>query len=182
MTDLGALPGSSYSVASAINSRGLIAGASGYGARSEHAVIWRDGAITDLGTLPGDTQSHATAVNGKGDVVGCSINDRAEMRAFLYSHGRMRDLGSLGGAPTRPEAIDDRGRIVGSSADPDGVRHAFLWQNGTMADLNALIPPHSGWTLEEAYAIDRRGSIVCTGMRSDMYRHLILLVPAKRDR
>lgn len=177
MTDLGTLPSGSYSVANAINDRGTIAGTAGYGRISVHAVIWRKGAITDLGTLPGGVNSHCASINNRGDVVGYSDIGHEEMHAFVYSNGKMRDLGSLGQAPTCADAIDDRGRIVGTSAGADGIRRAFLWQNGTMTDLNGLIAPGNPWKLEEAYAINSQDRIVCTGMKTDLKRHLLLLIP-----
>lgn len=180
MTDLGTLPKGSYSTADAINDRGVIAGTSDSGNLAQHAVIWRGGAITDLGTLPGGHNSHAFAIDGRGDVVGFADDARGESHAFLYSGGHMQDLGDLGQDPTRADDINDRGQVVGSSGLTEYIRHAFLWQNGKMSDLNDLIAADSPWRLEEAYAINNGGLILCTGAQEDLKRHLLLLVPVEK--
>ena len=41
--------------------------------------------------------------------------------------------------------------------------HGFLYQDGTMLDLNNLIPPDTGWTIDDAYAINDNGWIAATG-------------------
>ena len=53
--------------------------------------------------------------------------------------------------------------------------HAFLYSNGTMTDLNALIP--SGWTLEQANAINDAGQIVGYGYNPQGQQDAFLLTP-----
>jgi hypothetical protein len=53
--------------------------------------------------------------------------------------------------------------VGGYGSDADHYR-AFLWSAAAgFQDLNSLIPADSGWTLEEATAIDDRGEIVGRG-------------------
>ena len=77
ITDLGTLPGSTSSIATAINNSGQVVGNSG-----DHAFLWQNGVMTDLGTLPGSTSSTATAINNSGQVVGNSGN-----HAFFWDNG-----------------------------------------------------------------------------------------------
>jgi hypothetical protein len=53
------------------------------------------------------------------------------------------------------------GDILGTSiSDPI---HAAIWTNGVVTDLNTLLPPGSGWDLEDALAINDNGDIVGIG-------------------
>jgi probable HAF family extracellular repeat protein len=63
MTDLGTLPGDSYSVAEAINDQGQIVGRSGSG-MGERAFLWEDGRMTDLGVY------NAVDINNSGQIAG----------------------------------------------------------------------------------------------------------------
>jgi probable HAF family extracellular repeat protein len=155
-----------------------------------HACLWRvigkSVRQRDLGTLPGWVNSYAYGINDRGEVAG-SISDatgrpygvdtdladtggRAE--AFLWRGGRMTGLGTLPGSrSSEAHGINNAGAVVGQSDN-----RAFLWQGRKMQDLNALLPAASGWTLEEAQAINSRGQIAGSGMR-DGQRHAFLLTP-----
>ena len=69
VTDLGTLPGGTYSNAYGLNGSGQVVGgadnASGY-----RAFLWSGGTMTSLGTLPGGSYSSAYGINGSGQVVG----------------------------------------------------------------------------------------------------------------
>jgi len=175
--DLGTLPGGSFSTANAIANTNLIVGQADDSTQHEHAVIWENGKIRDLGILPGGTRSRAIGLNDRGDIVGFSEVEHADVHAFGYLDGKMIDLGTLGDEPSRADAIDDHDDVVGSSGVREYVRHAFLWNDGKMTDLNILIPAASGWHLDEAYAINAHGHILCTGTRPGSDRHLLLLLP-----
>ena len=78
----------------------------------------------------------------------------------------MRDLGTPPAlADSVAYDVNSVGEAVGAAApapDTPGTR-ALLWRNGHIVDLNRLLPPNSGWTLEEAHAINSRGQIAGTG-------------------
>ncbi len=135
--------------------------------------------MSDLGTLPGSGDSIAYAINANGTVVGESGN------AFLYKNGVMTDLGTLPtGGTTRAHGINDVEQVVGTAfvagvvgVDPDpvhGGRRAFVVENSMMSNLNDLIPPGSGWLLQEARDINNAGQIVGWGLVNGQQRAFLL--------
>ena len=72
MTDLGTLPGGTYSCATGINNNGQIVGYSNTASGPIHAFLYSGGKMTDLGTLPGGDNSEATGINDSGQIVGDS--------------------------------------------------------------------------------------------------------------
>lgn len=77
--------------------------------------------------------------------------------------------------------INDLGQVVGEADDgllpPASIRVALLWSEGEVYDLNELIPPDSGWQLETAVAINRRGQIVGRGLHDGVRRAYLLNPP-----
>jgi len=168
MKDLGTL-GGYYSVATAINNKGQIAGASDIDPGSpglSRAFLYEKGVMKNLGTVPGATTSEAAAINNKGQIVGNAFHPNADPalshhRAFLYTPGKgMQDLGTLlGGAWSFAYGINDSGQIVGTSNDddPSGYNRAFLYTPGSgMHDLGDL----GGIGSTEAYGINNAGQVV----------------------
>jgi len=163
LTDLGTLPGVGFSSgASAINSHGWIARASGTtdpstGDPVSRAVLWKDDRTIDLGNFGGPV-SLAITLNNAGQVVGAAINTTPDAfplfapptrsRAFIWQNGVMRDLGTLGGPDAMALSINERGQVAGMSyTDPDETMnpttgmptvHAFVWDHNTMTDLGTL--------------------------------------------
>src|SRR5438094_119163 len=71
VTDLGTLPGGSFSQAQGVNDGGQVVGFSGTAIGTWHAFRTReDGTLRDLGVLPGGSNSFAMGLNRFGDVVG----------------------------------------------------------------------------------------------------------------
>lgn len=190
MSDLGTLPGDTFSVARAINKRGQVVGNSAprvptafFGdcptrpaaGQPQRATLWKDGAVTDLGTL-GGTLGLAKGINDRGQVVGESSTAIEEQHAFLWSDGTMTDLGTLGGDYSVANQINRHGQVVGVSRIASGELHGFLWEDGVMTDLNNLIPAGSGWILVEATAINKAGQIAGVGT-IDGQTHAFLLTP-----
>lgn len=174
ITDLGTLGSSTIftaeSMAHGINNLGQVIGeASLITTLQKHAFLWDStGGMRDLGTL-GGLVSSAHASNDLGQVVGESWLDtpgQLNIRAFLWdSVNGMQNLGSFGGH-SFAYGINNLGQVVGASQETPGgnFSHAFLWDsiNG-MQNINDLIPPNSGWDLQEALDINDRGQIVGWG-------------------
>jgi len=162
-TNLGVLPGGSWSAAYGTNASGAMAG---YGDTSNghfRAFLWTPSAgMTMLGTL-GGLDSWGMAISDSGDVAGHSTATNGYIHAFEWSGGQLNDLGTLGGTSSYAYGINNADFVVGSGDLPDGSIHAFLYSGGVMLDLNTLIPTNSGWVLGAAYSIDNSGRIVGTG-------------------
>ena len=133
-------------------------------------MLWNNGTISDLGTL-GGTQSAAYAINNLGQVTGWAHTASEATHVFLSSNGTMTDLGTFGLDPVG-EAINNNGVIVGQSGNG-----AWIWSNGVFQNLNNLIPPGSGFTLDNATAINDKGQIVANGKNSTGQEHAFLLTP-----
>jgi len=161
---------SGQSQASGINNSGQIIGNSTIGTTQyDNAFLYSGGVMKDLGTLGTSFTSFsiATAINDSGQVVGYSSLNNGQNHAFLYSGKAMTDLGTLGGQSSEAFAINNSGQVVGFALTSGGQSHAFVYTNGVMTDLNSLLPPGSGWTLENALAINNAGDIVGIGINPE---------------
>jgi probable HAF family extracellular repeat protein len=129
---------------------------------------------------PSGTFAVAEAINELGEIVGWS-NDSfgTDSEPFLWRDGVFEPLPLPPAIVSATAAdINDLGQVVGSGDDgmfPSPPR-ALLWSDGEVHDLNDLIPPGSGWVLETAVAINRRGEIAGNG-RHDGARRVFLLTP-----
>jgi probable HAF family extracellular repeat protein len=177
MTDLGSLTGTlDFSVTpAAMNEQRVVVGAAEAPDHFNHAFVWKDGVMTDLHTLAGvpGRNSHAAAINEAGVIVGDAdpVADFLDYQnAAVWENGVVTflpDLGDVGGViESFARDINDHGTIVGTSITPSFEVHAVTWRNGQCVDLNTLIPPNSGWSLANAYAISNDGRIVGEGFTS----------------
>ncbi len=119
ITDLGTLPGGTYSYGYGINNLGQVTGESGIAGGTYHAFLWsaRTG-MRDLRTLPGRTYSAGLGINDLGQVTGWSDNaGDITLHAFLYSaRTGMLDIETLpGGSYSYGNAINIFGQVTGWS-------------------------------------------------------------------
>lgn len=148
ITDLGALTGATFSIASAINDHGHVTGYFEIAGGVNHAFVY-DGSMHDLG--PGQ----GTDINNLGQVTGFYSPAWNVTHAFFYD-GQMHDLGSLGDDSYSYDSygygINDQGQVTGFSELRFG-QHAFL-HDGSMHDLGTFNGNYSG-----GRAINNQGHI-----------------------
>jgi len=160
----------------AIDSAGNVAGTGELAPGVFRAFFWSP--QTGLNWLPtlGGPTSYGLALNGSGQIAGNSTTTAGYLHAFLRTGAGMADLGALAGAATSSATgLNGSGQVVGVSGGA-----AFLYANGILIDLNLLIDPFSGWTLQEAAAINDSGQIAGTGLYQGQ-RHAFLLDPARQE-
>lgn len=165
LLDLGTL-GGPYSAAYAVGAPGSVAGKADTDTGVTHAFLWTEGdGMTDLGTL-GGANSAAYAVSSAGAVAGVSeTGDSGTRHGFLSVSGSLRDLSPLPGMDdSAAYAVNRLNQVVGTSQTAAGVKCATSWQNSRPTDLNTLLPPHSGWVLTEARAVNDHGQIAGQGI------------------
>ena len=128
VTDLGTLPGGTFSQATFVNDSGLITGLSTVADGTQHAVLWNKGSMTDIAKhAPAGTNSGAFGVNERGQVLVqaetttkdpnnenfCAYGTGLTCRAFLWQNGVMTLLPTLGGNNSTFGLINNRGEVAG---------------------------------------------------------------------
>jgi len=134
--------------------------------------------MQDLGTL-GGSFAQANGINCPGVIVGFStLLGDLQSDAFIDQGGTMKDIGNLGGSASHANAINDSGLVVGfSNTTGDADVHAFRWSSSKgMEDLNGLIPATSGWDLNSANSVSKRGESVGNGTHNGAF-HAFVLIP-----
>ena len=178
-------PGFRTSEARAVNDSGQAAGKADRGpatATRTRALFWAAGGkVTELGVLPTYTDSVGRGMNNRGQVVGWvsaagTGGDKFSFRyqAFVWEKGRMHGLGSIPRIKdSKAAAINSKGQVVGN-AYYKSDEAALLWQGGKVYELNKLVPPGSGWKLQNALGINDRGWIVGNGIHNGIRRGFVL--------
>ncbi|MCW5624503.1 MAG: PEP-CTERM sorting domain-containing protein [Burkholderiales bacterium] len=184
-TDLGVLPGQTWSGASDVNDVGQVIGASG-----NRAFIWSAGAgMRDLGVLPGMTDTELILpyfINDAGLVVGSifdpdqvDVGGGGSIRSFAWTEGTgMRELNVTSAAGvqatgTQVGGLNENGVVIGlawsgeiSSENPP---YQFLWteaggvEEGFTVDPVDLVEGRSILGVS-AFAINDVGQVVATVM------------------
>jgi probable HAF family extracellular repeat protein len=163
MTDLGTLPGGSFSSAFSINNNGQVVGYATTSSGAPHAFLYTGGVMTDLGTL-GGPRSFAYGINNNGQIVG-AVQTNVPYHAFLYSGGVMTDLGTFpGGSFSFAYGINNTGQVVGCADN-----QAFLYSGGIMTGLGTLGGGYSG-----ALGINNNSQVVGSAYISSGPEHAFL--------
>ena len=165
MTDLGTVGGGDFSVGSAVNRSGWVAGGSATNNGGNAAFLWNGKKMIDLGQQAplNGSDSGANGINDSGQVVG-QYGTSSTQHAFLYSNGTMTGLPEpsfTGGSGCVADAINNTGQIAGTCADATGQAHLVLWHNGAVTDLGTLSPPGS-YSYTQAVSINNNGQIAGT--------------------
>ena len=184
ITDLGTLPGGSFSQANQGNTgNGLVAGVSDTPSGNQHAALWQLGQTIDLAAQGlGGPNSAAYGLNENGVVVGQAetadsdpenfCGDGAGFRCvpFLWQNGIMSQLPSLGGQNGGVSTINSAGLIAGTAQTgqrdpscPAPLFHdyeAVLW--GPAAGQIRELRPLPGDTVGVGLWMNDQGQVVGT--------------------
>jgi len=159
------LLGGTNATACGINAAGQITGFSTNAAGQQHAYrLEADSSVTDIVPFdgPGGT-GWACAIDAAGRVGGRATSGSA-FRAFTFTAGAAANVDTF--ATSQQSTIESiaAGVAVGWFLTlAEGSAHAFVNSENGSSDLNDLIAPGTGWTLEQAFAINVNGTIVGLG-------------------
>jgi probable HAF family extracellular repeat protein len=135
VTDLGTLPGGTFSQATFVNDDGLVSGLATVPDGTQHAVLWYRGRIMDIAKPGlGGPNSGAFGVNERGQAVVqaetstkdpnsenfCGYGTGLNCLPALWQNGRMTPLPTLGGNNGTVGQINNRGEVAGIAEN--GIR------------------------------------------------------------
>ncbi|MCC7377185.1 MAG: hypothetical protein IT581_21165 [Verrucomicrobiales bacterium] len=163
--DLGELSGKPFSIATAINARGQVAGYTGTdsdGANPRGFYYGGLGEVSEflsIGTLGGNS-SVLSGLNSLGQAVGTSLTSGGQTNGFVASLAQsttLSNVGSLiGGTFSTLTAINEDGVAVGYSHDGSGRPRAVVY-DGT---LNPVLPTNFTATASYALSVNSSRTIV----------------------
>jgi probable HAF family extracellular repeat protein len=160
VTDLGVLPGMSYSGAEDINESGQVVGYSGNSSGVYRGFVWTAaGGIKPLGTL-GGCCSEARAINESGVITGASsLPGDLVWHAVIWDASGIHDIQTVQGGSSFAWGINDNGQVVGQWNGPVNQR-AFRYTPtlpaGTQMELLQGIGGPQGVAIE----INSAGTVV----------------------
>lgn len=172
VTDLGALPNSSYTTIGGLNESGVVVG-TGEGSNlygTNRALVWTPAhELSDFTALiSGATGARGTDINDAGTITGTAYGTAAGTAFTLSATGQLKFLTSPQGRSGTPSAINNRGEVVGQTDGSSGTRAAYWDANGTFRDLGTDLGGFSA-----AYDINDNGDIV--GLRGTNYKGFVRL-------
>lgn len=143
-----------YTLARAINDKGLIVGEAGLpGGVGAHTVVWENGVMRDIQAFASGN-TFPWGLSNTGIAVGQW--DPSNGAYSWTAAGGMAVMAGLEGPSDIPLAVNDNGLIVGwYKRTPTDVNKAFLWTNGIITDLGTL-----GGSSSVAMSINNFGQIV----------------------
>jgi probable HAF family extracellular repeat protein len=149
-----AVPGSSESWATGINTAGLICGVYFDVSGNVHGFVKSGNSYTTLDYPGAIGGTYAEGINDSGEVVGL-YSDGTTESGFLYKSGTMTNISFPGAVWTLADGINSSGDIVGHWRDTNSVWHGFLLKSGTFTSMDF---PQSTYTAP--WGINDSGVIV----------------------
>ena len=140
ITELPPLSGEAESMATSLNTQGMVVGVSTSKSGTQSAVMWRNGNVSLLGVSLTSEDSSPVQINEAGQVIGMVGN-----RAFFWQNGATTDMGTLNGVQIYPKSINNNGVVAGYSSAYGSIAgdHGFLWQKGRLTDLGKDFRPRA---------------------------------------
>lgn len=125
-----------------ISNAGMIAGNAYRPDATEHAYLFRGGAVQDLGTLEGRSFSLASSVNDGGAVVGYSYTPGGILSPFiaLSSETAPREISQVAGEGAAAIDINLKGQVVGITGFGRGtdIYHGFVYFRDPQTGVESL--------------------------------------------
>ena len=170
---------SGWSKACGVNAAGQIVGYRLTELGQQAFRIEQNGSVTDIpfaGTAP---NAEACAINATGRVGGKTDVDGTQ-RAFTFEAGAPVNVDAFAASESKVEAIAGGVSVGWFTSTADGGVHAFVNSTEGSADLNTIIAPGTGWTLDQAFAVNAQGHIAGIGTL-DGRRRAFRLKPVAGD-
>ena len=168
ITDLGMLPGGTYSSAYDINNIGEVVGRASDAAGVVRRVIWQNGVIVDTLPQPGSAVTTATQMNERRQLVGFANQGSGGIGyGVFWDNGTAVKLQPLPGTAASGAAangLNAAGDVAGGGTGGGGTiplyQHAGIWRNGLLFQDIGVIP---GGNYSMAYDINDAGQVMGTG-------------------
>ncbi len=185
VTDLGTLPGGTFSTAFGINNAGHVGGGATLPHGNLHAFLWiRDTGMQNLGTLGGPNSSVGGGPNGRDelaivsetsetDPLGenfCGFSTGHTCLGAVWKHGAMTPLITLvGGNNAQALGLNNRGQVFGYAENGNSEKAGYCATPFQVLDFEAVIwepngeihelPPLRGDTVGIALGISGNGQV-----------------------
>lgn len=154
-TDLGVLPGDTFSNSVAISPDGTIVG-TGATSIGEHSVLWSGGSVSQIPA--GGSLNFPGGVNDAGQVSATLYNNSdSNTQAVVLAGGGVTSLAALpGNGSTKAYGINASGTVVGVATDSGGTVRPVMWTGSGVQNLSSQLGGGSG----TARAINDAGAVV----------------------
>ena len=171
------VPDSTASVATGINTSGLIVGLYQDVAGSTHGFATSDSSTFNDVDFPGATSTQAIDVNDAGDIVGDYFDAANVEHGFVSSGGTFTAIDFPGATSTAVAGINANGDIVGGYTDTTGTHHGFLLSGGVFTPINfPLASDTTAFGINDngdiaGYYTDTAGKIARFRLRRQHFQH-----------
>jgi uncharacterized membrane protein len=167
ITDLGVLPGGSFSTAYDINDLGEIVGIASDAGGFNRRVLWQNGVIIDTLPQPSSAVTIATQLNEHRQFVGVATQNSSIGYGVFWSQGiavKLQPLPGTAASGAAANGINGSGDVAGGGTGGGGTtplyQHAGIWRNGLLLRDLGVIP---GGNFSMAYDINDAGQVTGTG-------------------
>jgi len=168
ITDLGFLPGGTFSTAYDINDLGEVLGIAADASGMNRRVLWSNGVIVDTLPQPGSAVTRLTQMNERRQFVGFANQGSGGIGYGVFVSGgvavKLQPLPGSAASGAAANGINALGEVAGGGTGGGGTvptyQHAGIWRNGLLYRDIGVIP---GGNYSMAYDINDVGQVTGTG-------------------
>lgn len=167
ITDLGLMPGGTFSTAWDINNIGEVVGIASDASGINRRVIWQNGVIVDTLPQPGSAVTRATQLNERRQLVGYALQNSTIGYGVFWNQGtavKIQPLPGTAASGAAANGLNAQGDVAGGGTGGGGTtplyQHAGIWRNGLLYQDIGVIP---GGNYSMAYDINDAGQVTGTG-------------------